>query len=64
VKCYIWSIVLYGAKTWTLWKVNQKYLERFEMWCWRRMEKIILTDRVRNEEVLHRIKEKRNVLKK
>jgi hypothetical protein len=36
VKCYIWSIALYGAETWTLWKANQKYLEGFEMWCWRR----------------------------
>jgi hypothetical protein len=34
VKCYIWSIVLYGAETWTLQKVDQKYLENFEMWCW------------------------------
>jgi hypothetical protein len=32
------------------------------MWCWRRMEKISMTDRVRNEEVLHRVKEERNVL--
>jgi hypothetical protein len=28
------------------------------------MEKTIWTDRVKNEEVLHRIKEKRNVLHK
>jgi predicted HD phosphohydrolase len=27
VKCYIWSIALYGAETWTLRKVEQKYLE-------------------------------------
>jgi hypothetical protein len=40
VKCYIWSIPLYGAETWTLRKVDQKYLESFEMWCSRRMEKI------------------------
>jgi len=26
-------------------------LESFEMWYWRRMEKIIWTDRVRHEEV-------------
>jgi hypothetical protein len=39
VKCYIWSIVLYGPETWTLRNVDQKYLESFEMWCWR-MEKI------------------------
>jgi hypothetical protein len=32
------------------------------MWCWRRMEKISWTDRVRNEEVLHRVKEERNIL--
>jgi hypothetical protein len=36
VKCNIWSIALYGAETWTLRKVDQKYLESFEMWCWRR----------------------------
>ena len=24
VKFYIWSIALYGAGTWTLWKVDQK----------------------------------------
>jgi hypothetical protein len=40
VKCYIWSIALYGAETWTVRKMDQKYLESFEMWCWRRMEKI------------------------
>jgi len=30
---------------------DQKHLESFEMWCWRRMEKISWTDHVRNEEV-------------
>jgi len=44
VKCYIWSIALYGAENWTLRAVDQKQLESFEMWCWRRMEKISLTD--------------------
>ena len=32
------------------------------MWCWRRTEKISWTDRVKSEEVLHRVKEKRNIL--
>ena len=61
-RCYIWSIALYGTETWTLRAVGQKHLERFEMWCWRRMEKISWTDHVRNEEVLLRVKEKRNIL--
>ena len=37
-------------------------LESFEMWCWRRMEKISWADHVRNEEVLLRVNEQRNVL--
>ena len=35
VKCYVWSTTLYGADNWTLCKVPQKYLESFEMWCYR-----------------------------
>jgi rhamnogalacturonyl hydrolase YesR len=60
--CYIWGVALYGVETWTLRAVDQKYLESFEMWFWRRMEKISRTDRVRNEEVLLRVKEQRNIL--
>jgi hypothetical protein len=37
VKCYIWSIALYGAETGTL-RRDRKHLESFEMWCWRRIE--------------------------
>jgi len=62
VKCYVWSIALYGAETWTLQAVDQKHLESFEMWCWRRTEKISWTDHVRNEDVLLRVKEQRNIL--
>jgi hypothetical protein len=62
VKCYVWSIALCGAETWTLRAVDQKHLESFEMWCWRRMENISWTDHVRNKDVLLRIKELRNIL--
>jgi len=49
-------------ETWTLRAVDQKYLESFEMWCWRRIEKICWTDHVRDEEILLRVKEQRNIL--
>ena len=61
VKCRIWSVVLIGPETRTLRKVVQKYLESFENWCWRRMESISWTDRLRNE-ILERVKEERNIL--
>ena len=53
---------MYGDETWTRQKVDQKCVGCSEMWCWRRMEKINWTDRVRNEEVLHRAKKKRNII--
>jgi len=31
VKCYIWSVALYGAETWMLRAVDQKHMESFEM---------------------------------
>ena len=51
-----------GAKSWTVKKVDQEYLESFEMWCWRRMEEISWIDLVRNEGVLQRVKEKGSIL--
>jgi hypothetical protein len=53
---------LYVVETWTFRKVDQKSLKSFEIWGWRRMEKISWTNRVRNEEVLHRVMEERNIL--
>jgi hypothetical protein len=50
------------AENWMLREVDKKQLKCFEMWCWRRMEKISWTDHVRNEDVLLRVKEQKNIL--
>jgi hypothetical protein len=64
VKYYVWSIALYDAEIWTLQKPDPKYLESFKMWCWRKMEKIIWTDRVRNEaDWIHHILLRNSLLK-
>jgi hypothetical protein len=55
------SVTCYDC-TWTLRAVDQKHLECFEMWCLRKMEKISWTDQSRNEDVLLRVKEQRNIL--
>ena len=56
VRCYVFSIALYGSETWTLRKLERKYLERFEIWCLRK-ETIKLSKIVTNEQVLERIGE-------
>jgi hypothetical protein len=40
MKCYIRSIALYRAENRALRKLDQKYLESFEMWLFRRLEKV------------------------
>jgi hypothetical protein len=52
---------LYGAETWTFQEVDQIYLESIAVLCCRRMEMISWTNHVRNEEVLQRVKEERNI---
>jgi hypothetical protein len=62
-ECYSLSVAWYGIELWTLREVDQKYLESFVMWCWKRMEKISWSDRVKNEEILRKVKEERNILR-
>jgi len=54
-------MALHCAENWTLRAADQKYLESYDMWCWRRMEKISWTDHVRNVEVLLRVNEQKNI---
>ena len=63
IKQCIWSVALYGSETWTLGKNEERVINAFETWCWRRMLKIKWTDRITNDEVLQRAKEERLLLK-
>ena len=59
IKTLVWSVVLYGSETWTMRKEDIRRLEAFEMWIWRRMEKISWTEHQTNDEVLALKSEKR-----
>ena len=59
MKCFVWTVVLYGAETWTLRRNEQKQLEEFEMWVWRRMDRVKWTDKIKNAVVLERVGEGR-----
>ncbi|KAJ4433583.1 hypothetical protein ANN_15893 [Periplaneta americana] len=56
-------VALYGADTWTLRRSKEKQREEFEMWIWKRMERVKWTDRIRNESVLERVGVERMMLK-
>jgi len=55
---------VWGAETWTVRTLDQKYLESFEIWRWRRLQKITWTDHVRYEEILLRVNGKRKILQR
>jgi hypothetical protein len=63
IKSGIWSVALFGSETWTLGKNEERVVNAFETWCWRRMLKIKWADRITNDEVFQRAKEERLLLK-
>ena len=64
VETLIWIVTLYCAviHVWTLRKEDITRLEAFEMWIWRRMEKISRTEHISNEEVFKLVEEERSLL--
>ena len=51
-----------GAETWTLRRNEQKQQGAFEMWVWRRMERVKWTDKIKIAVVLERVGEGRILL--
>ena len=46
LKCYVWSVLLYGSESWTISRVMQERLQAVEMWFLRKMLRIPWVDRV------------------
>jgi hypothetical protein len=62
IKCYIYLTFLYGAETRTLDKKAIKKIEALEMWIYRRLGKIVWSEKKTNNEVLKQLKLKREQL--
>src|ERR1700733_12628244 len=62
VKALIWSVTLYGAETWTMRGEDVKRIKAFEMWIWKRMERISWVEHKSNGEVLKQLKEERSLM--
>ena len=62
IKCYVWSVLLFGCETWTMGKEDEKRIQAMEMWLYRRMLKISWTEKKTNEEVLEMANSDREIL--
>jgi Reverse transcriptase (RNA-dependent DNA polymerase) len=62
LRCYVFSVLLYGVESWTLTEATTKKLEAFEMWLYRRILKIPWTAHTTNKEVLQRMKKDQEIV--
>ena len=53
----ILSVGFYESETWTIKKKEERYLESFVMWLWKRVITVKRTKIVRKDELLMRIRE-------
>ena len=40
VKAMVFPVVMYGCESWTVKKAQQRRIDAFELWCWRRLLRV------------------------
>ena len=55
VKAMVFSVVVYGSKSWTIKKAECQRINAFELWCWRRLLRVPWTARISNQSILKEI---------
>ena len=51
----VFPVVLYGCESWTVKKAECRRIDAFELWCWRRLLRVIWTARRYNQSILKEI---------
>ena len=41
VKAMVFPVVMYGCENWTVRKAEHQRIDAFEMWCWRRLLRVL-----------------------
>ena len=52
VKAMVFPVVMYGCESWTVKKAEQRRIDAFELWCWRRLLRVPWTARRSNQSIL------------
>ena len=52
VKAMIFPMVMYGCESWTVKRAEHQRIDAFELWCWRRLLKVLWTARRFNLSIL------------
>ena len=55
VKAMVFPVVMYGCESWTIKKAEHRWIDAFELWCWRRLLRVPCTARKSNQFILKEI---------
>ena len=55
VKAMVFPVVLCGCESWTVKKAENGRIDAFELWCWRRLLRVLWTTRRSNQSILKEI---------
>ena len=55
VKAMVFPVVMYGCESWIIKKAESKRIDVFELWCWRRLLRVLWTAKRSNQLTLKEI---------
>ena len=55
VKAMVFLVVMYGCESWTVKKAEHQRIDAFELWCWRRLLRVLWTASRSNQSILKEI---------
>ena len=55
VKAMVFPVVVYGCESWTMKKAENRRIDAFELWCWKRLLRVPWTARRSNQSILKEI---------
>ena len=55
VTAMVFPVVTYGYESWTVRKAEHQRIDAFELWCWRRLLRVLWTARRSNQSILKEI---------
>ena len=55
VKAIVFPVAMYGCESWTIKKAEHQRIDAFELWCWRRLFRVLWTARRSNQSILKEI---------
>ena len=55
VKAMVFPVVMYGCESWTIKKAEHWRIDAFELWCWRRLFRVLWTAKRSNQSILKQI---------